>query len=89
MNAYQQKWLDLLQKANLKGWTVKAVEDDIYIDMPQVTDLKLIRDNIPATLGAMALDITEPKTRVKFIFHNGFETFDYILNPDSKDLNEE
>ena len=89
MNAYQQKWLDLLQKANLKGWTVKAVEDGIYIDMPQVTDLKLIRDNIPATLGAMALDITEPKTRVKFIFHNGFETFDYILNPDSKDLNEE
>ena len=89
MNTYQQKWLEMLQKANLKGWIVKAVDDDIYIDMPQVTDLKLIKDNIPATLGGMALDITVPKSRVRFIFHNGYETFDYILNPDSSDLNQE
>ena len=79
----------MLQKANLKGWTVKAVEDDIYIDMPHVTDLKVIKDNIPSTLGAMALDIAVPKSRVRFIFHNGYETFDYILNPDSSDLSEE
>ncbi len=89
MNAYQQKWLELIKKANLQGWVVKAVDNDIYIDMPSITDLKLIKDNIPTTLGAMSLDITEPKSRVRFIFHNGYETFDYILNPDSKDLNEE
>ena len=67
MNAYQQKWVEMLQKANLQGWTVKAVEDDIYVDMPSVTDLKLIRDNVPQTLGLMSLDITLPKTRVKYI----------------------
>ena len=89
MNAYQQKWVEMLQKANLQGWTVKAVDDDIYVDMPSVTDLKLIRDNVPQTLGLMSLDITLPKTRVKFIFHNGYENFEYILNPDEKDLNEE
>ena len=89
MNAYQQKWLELIKKANLQGWVVKAIDDDIYIDMPSITDLKLIKDNIPATLGAMSLDITVPKSRVRFIFHNGYEMFDYILNPDSRDLNEE
>ena len=57
--------------------------------MPQVTDLKLIRDNLPATLGAISLDITEPKDRLKFIFHNGHENFEYILNPDGDDLNKE
>ena len=89
MNAYQQKWVEMLQKANLQGWTVKAVDDDIYVDMPSVTDLKLIRDNVPQTLGLLSLDITLPKTRVKFIFHNGYENFEYILNPGEKDLNEE
>ena len=67
MNAYQQKWVEMLQKASLQGWTVKAVDDDIYVDMPSVTDLKLIRDNVPQTLGLMSLDITLPKTRVKYI----------------------
>lgn len=60
-----------------------------YIEMPSVTDLKVIRDNLPETLGAMSLDISLPKSRVKFIFHNGYENFDYILNPDEHDLNEE
>jgi len=89
MNTYQQKWLEILQKANLKGWTVKAEGDDIYVDMPHVTDLKLIRDNLPQTLGLLSLDITVPKSRLKFIFHNGYENFEYILNPGEKDLNEE
>ena len=89
MNAYQQKWVEMLQKANLQGWTVKAVDDDIYVDMPHVTDLKLIRDNLPQTLGLLSLDITLPKARTKFIFHNGYENFEYILNPDERDLNEE
>ena len=88
MNAYQQKWLEMLQKANLHGWTVRAINDDIYVDMPQVTDLKLIRDNLPQTLGLLALDITVPKSRLKFIFHNGYENFEYILNPGERDLDE-
>jgi hypothetical protein len=47
MNAYQQKWLEILQNVNLSGWKVKAIGNDIYIDMPSITDLKLIRDNLP------------------------------------------
>lgn len=89
MNMYQQKWLELMHNANLHGWQVTALDDDIYIEMPSVTDLKVIRDNLPETLGAMSLDISLPKSRVKFIFHNGYENFDYILNPDEHNLNEE
>ena len=89
MNVYQQKWLDVLQAANLKGWKIRAFDNSIYVDMPTVTDLKLIRDNIPATLAALSLDIDIPKTRLKFIFHNGFENFEYILNPDQEDLTRE
>jgi hypothetical protein len=88
MNAYQQKWLDLLHNANLPGWKIKALDNDIYIEMPSVTDLKLIRDNLPMTLGAMSLDIDLPKSRVKFIIHNGHENFEYVLNPNEADLNE-
>ena len=89
MNAYQQKWLEMLQKANLHGWIVKAIDDDIYVDMPHVTDLKVIRDNLPQTLGLLALDITVPKSRLKFIFHNGYENFEYILNPGERGLGDE
>lgn len=88
MNAYQQKWIELLKNANLAGWKIEAPGEDIYIEMPQVTDLKVIRDNLPATLAAMALDIDVPKERLKFIFHNGHENFEYILNPAAADLNE-
>jgi len=88
MNAYQQKWIALLTNANIAGWKIEAQDNNIYVEMPQVTDLKLIRDNLPATLGAMALDIDVPAERLKFIFHNGYENFEYILNPGAADLNE-
>jgi len=89
MNLYQQKWIDLLTQAHLQGWKITPLGDDIFIEMPNVTDIKLIRDNIPSTLAAMSLDIHEEKRRVKFTFHNGFEQFDYVLNPNEKDLDEE
>jgi hypothetical protein len=89
MNPYQQKWLDVLQAANLKDWKIEARGEDIAVDMPNVTDLKLIRDNLPQTLAAISLDINVPTERLKFIFHNGHENFEYVLNPDSRDLNEE
>lgn len=88
MNAYQQKWLDVLHHANLPGWKIEAQGDDIFIEMPHVTDLKLIRDNLPETLGMMSLDIDEPKERLKFIIRNGYEQFDYLLNPGEADLRE-
>lgn len=88
MNSYQQKWLDLLTNANIKDWTIEGSGDDINITMPNVTDLKLIKDNLPQTLAAIALDIDIPKERVKFHVHNGYEDFEYVLNPSPNDLNE-
>ena len=87
MNPCQQKWIDLLRNANLQGWKIELRGEDIYVEMPHVTDIKLIRDNIPSTLGAMLLDVEELKQRLKFIFHNGVEHFEYLLNPDENDLN--
>ena len=89
MNAYQQKWVDMLKAADLKGWEIKGVDDSVYVDMPAITDLKLIRDNVPATLAALSLDIDLPKSRLKFIFQNGHENFEYILNPGQEDLTNE
>jgi hypothetical protein len=89
MNVYQQKWIDILRKANIPGWKIEAQEDNIFVEMPHVTDLKLIRDNLPETLGTMALDIDETKERLKFIFHNGYENFEYVLNPTEDDLEKE
>jgi hypothetical protein len=87
MNAYQQKWLDVLRSVGLKDWKIEAQGNDIAIEMPHVTDLKLIRDNLPTTLGAISLDINLPHERLKFIFHNGYENFEYVLNPNAADLN--
>lgn len=89
MNAYQQKWIDILQAASIKDWDIKALDNDIYIEMPHISDLKLIRDNLPSTLAAMSLDINVPHERLKFIFHNGYENFEYVLNPNADDLNKE
>jgi hypothetical protein len=75
-----------LNNAGLPGWKIEPQGEDIYIEMPHVTDIKLIRDNIPMTLGAMSLDVEEAKQRLKFIFHNGVEHFEYVLNPDADDL---
>ena len=86
MNPYQQKWIEVLKSANIPGWKIEPQDENIYVEMPHVTDLKVVRDNLPATLGAMSLDITEPKQRLKFLFHNGFENFEYLLNPDEEDL---
>ena len=86
MNFYQQKWIDTLTNAHVQGWKISPQGDDIFIEMPNVTDIKLIRDNIPATLGAMSLDVEEAKERLKFIFHNGVERFEYVLNPTEEDL---
>ena len=49
MNLYQQKWIGLLNSAHLQGWKIEPQGDDIFIEMPHVTDIKLIRDNIPST----------------------------------------
>jgi len=89
MNPYQQKWIEVLKNANIPNWKIEAQDENIYIEMPHVTDLKLIRDNLPATLAAMSLDIDEPRKRLKFIFHNGYENFEYLLNPGEDDLNGE
>jgi hypothetical protein len=89
MNPYQQKWIEVLTNAHIPNWKIEAQNEDIYIEMPNVTDLKLIRDNLPATLAAMALDIDVPKERLKFTFHNGHENFEYLLNPGNGDLNTE
>lgn len=78
----------MLQNANLRGWTIKPQGNDIYIDLPAIADLKLIRDNLPETLAAMALDIDIPHERLMIVFHNGHEHFEYVLNPDAKDLDE-
>lgn len=88
MNSYQQKWLDVLGNTSLPGWKIEARGEDIFIEMPHITDLKLIRDNLPQTLALMSLDIETPKERLKFIVNNGYERFDYLLNPGVADLNE-
>ncbi len=89
MNAYQEKWLSVLKSANLKNWEIEPQGDNILVKMPHITDLKVIRDNLPEIVAALSLDIEIPKQRVEFIFENGYEKFEYVINPSDKDLNEE
>lgn len=87
MNAYQEKWIELFQGAQIPNWQVKANGEDVEIRVPENTDLKVLRDNLPETVAAMSLDITIPKQRVRFVLHNGRNNTEYILNPTDADLN--
>jgi len=80
MNAYQQKWIDILSNANLTGWEITPLGDDISIIMPHVTDLKVIRDNLPEIIAQLSLDIEEPKHPLKFHIKNGYEEFEYEVH---------
>lgn len=87
MNAYQEKWTAMFQQAQIPGWKIKAQGENIEIFVPKDIDLKVVRDNFPETVAAMALDIQLPKERLKFILHNGQTNTEYILNPTEEDLN--
>jgi len=87
MNTYQQKWVDILSANTQKNnWKITAFGNDIMIEMPHVTDLKVVRDNLPDVIAKLSLDIDEPKQRLQFIIKNGYEQFEYLLNPDPRDL---
>lgn len=89
MNAYQEKWLQILRSASLPGWQISELGDDILIRMPHVTDLKLIRDNLPQVIASLSLDIDIPKERLKFLIENGYEKFEYVLNASDHELSSE
>ena len=86
MNSYQEKWIEVLRSAGLHDWKIESLGEDIEIEMPHVTDLKVIRDNLPEVIGSLSLDINEPKQRLQLIFRNGHEIFEYLLNPTEDDL---
>ena len=86
MNAYQQKWIEVLKSAGLHDWKIEPLGDGISVEMPHIADLKLVRDNLPEVIGPLSLDIDEPKERLLFLFRNGYENFEYILNPTEEDL---
>lgn len=86
MNAYQQKWIEVLQHANVPGWEINAQGSDILIHVPDSHGIKELANNIETVLAEISLDITLPKERLKFIIKNSREEVDYVLNPDESDL---
>jgi len=89
MNAYQQKWIEVLQHANVPNWTINGHGDDILIHVPDNRPIKELADNLETVLAEISLDITLPKERLKFIIQNSRETVDYTLNPNETDLTTE
>jgi hypothetical protein len=86
MNAYQQKWIEVLQHANVPGWDINAQGYDILIHVPENHSIEELANNLETVLAEISLDITLPKERLKFIIRNSREEVDYVLNPDESDL---
>lgn len=80
MNTYQQKWIDILHSAPLNGWKVEPVGDDIMITLPHITDLKVVRDNLPEIIAQLSLDIDMPHQPLQLIIKNGYEKFEYVIS---------
>jgi hypothetical protein len=86
MSVYQQKWIEVLQHANVPGWEINAQGDDILILVPDNHSIKELANNLETVLAEISLDITLPKERLKFIIRNSREEVDYVFNPDESDL---
>lgn len=89
MNPYQQKWIDVLQHANVPGWTITGQANNVLIHVPDNRSIKELADNLESVLADISLDITLPKERLKFIIQNSREEVDYVLNPNETDLTTE
>jgi hypothetical protein len=87
MNAYQQKWMDILNNAHIKDWKISALNNDIVIDLPAESNVQTILQNLPDVIATLSLDIVTPPERLKFILRNNGQHHDYILNPTDADLN--
>jgi len=87
MNAYQQKWIDVLTNANIKDWKIKPLENDILIDLPSGSSVSTIMENLPDVIASLSLDMAEAPERLKFILRHAGEHHEYILNPTEQDLN--
>lgn len=87
MNAYQEKWIEILRNANVPGWQIQEQGNDILINVPPTRTVSSIMENLPDVLATLALDIDLPKERLKFILKNGQEEHDYVINPTDADLN--
>lgn len=87
MNAYQEKWIEILTHANVPGWQVGPNGNDILVTVPSTHSVSTIMENLPDVLATMSLDIDLPKERLKFILRNGKEEHDYVINPTDADLN--
>ncbi|PTQ92922.1 hypothetical protein C8P68_11053 [Mucilaginibacter yixingensis] len=48
--------------------------------MPHVTDLKVVRDNLPEIIAQLSLDIDIPHEPLRLIIKNGYEEFDYVIS---------
>ncbi len=87
MNAYQQKWIEVLNNAYIKDWKIEALNDDIVIDLPSGSNVNAILENLPEVVAKLSLDIDLPHERVKLILRNNGQHHEYIINPTEEDLN--
>lgn len=87
MNAYQQKWIDILQAANVPGWKINARDEQIEIQVPDNRSIRELANNLETVVAELSLDIDLPKERLKFVVKNSREEVDYVLNPNDTDLN--
>lgn len=87
MNAYQEKWIELLNNAHIKDWKIKALDNDIIVDLPAGSNVQNILENLPDVIATLSLDITLAPERLKFILRHAGQHHDYVLNPTEEDLN--
>jgi hypothetical protein len=87
MNAYQEKWIQILTNANVPNWKISAQGDNILVSIPENHSVSTVMENLPDVLATLSLDIDLPKERLKFILKNGREVHEYVINPTDADLN--
>jgi len=86
MSAYRKRWIEVLKDRQIPDWDIDVHGQAIVIKVPVNEDLETISKKAVAAVDALSSEVQIPGEWLKFIFYNEKIRFEYILNPELREL---
>ena len=77
---YRSSWVQVLKKQQFADWEIDVHGQAIVIKVSPEKDLKEIESQFAQTFSALSGEVKEQKEWLKFIFYNGTNWFQYVVN---------
>lgn len=77
---YRSNWVQVLKNRQFPDWDIDVHGQAIVIKVSPEKDLKEIERQFPDTFSELSPEVKESKEWLKFIFYNGTNWFQYVVN---------